>query len=806
MTLDDVSEELPVLEDSGLERRKEDVVRWTTDLIANRVIVLCSASPDVRRSALLRVARSEHFLDEVNQRFLHFRKARDRSRAAGARDLQLLPEDFALCLLPSPQREPTLVVVEAAEAKNQWARSFLDDLFGEQDVLWRHRQADLRRLDRYVVVLTEPDMLMQRDHRASVPCHRLDFAETLLLRHTGGDVAHAKELLARLEAQRQQGRWGDTEQGYHDALLRRVENARGSDDRLLLPDTDEPAPTPSNDILIKICHFTATYFPAASTQDFHEIVALIAEGENELVTGIERAKEAETKKNKNKKKNGKKAKEREEVEEEGREVKSPAPLDLGKRWKLDSTQLLEQAGLEPATGNGASLTLARSEGGAQPPSRRMTIAFADLSQRHWYQRHFIRKDHYFLLRIFDQLRAARFLFHSSEEVVAGFVSLAVEVAASNPERYGHQWVLGMLVAKSNDKVEITNTSLGEILRAFIQQFRDHHEFHNQLYVLFRGMLSEPSLVEVVERALSVLVTNHWHVDCLEVVRRLANVPSFDALRWIRSLFEHGKQELQPHAFRQLRHLAGWEGNRQLETLLVCRSWCGEHRELRSAADLAAIQLLVSLCELSLHDPRPLCGQMRSRDRFFVAAVDRGDEALLGSVLRWFIDPRVQALLRGNDRWGAHLRDLLGHWVAQDPQILGQTPLLWEPVLRRTDGGRGYTSEYLLPAIVIADCALGRQEGLEDSTDTLLRTIVSVVPKHTWRKWMEIWDTLGQCLGDVDQPLSARIDRLHGEDRQRAKQPRARIRSLRNDLKKLHGCLRSHGREAKRIQSCKTQST
>lgn len=787
LTLDEVSRPIR-LHDPGLRLDGVQIQRWATDLAEHRIIILSSASPDVARAAYIAICRTFHF-DHVEQR-----RGLDYARAEQWNRTSRSPVyGFELCILPLQESVPSLVVAEIEEDR-PLAHPILDALFSESWQGWRSHQAELENLGRHLIVFAPPDLLERMGRHTEVPCHHVDFVRPMLLRWAQGDVVRCQELVEQYQQELATTPNGGRSQRdlyhrLHDRL--RLHQVDGS------PFAEAVSPDVSSlprDPLVKACTFVATFFPRVSTQDFEELVLMVGQSESALLSDDDQ----EASDGSDGRARARQAKRDYKYKKVFRSANPLRPHEsssaLRRRWARDSASILDEAGLVLGSSEDAFETALVDN---TEPCAGMSVLFGKRSHRALHRSNFATQDHFFFLRSFELLRTRGFLFHRNESVVEGFVSMAVQVALSNPSRHGQQWLISMILhaAAVYANMDPAQDSQAEIVRALGQI----NYTHDRLYRLFRSMLWETSLVPVVESTLNMLIELGLRDHCLEIVRRLLNFPRFDAMRWLRRLLETGGDGAEK-AYVLLRYRAGAEASRQLETLLTCRAWCSDGGTMNTLPARAAFHLMMNLCERLLRSPRPLGRHRPQQGRFLVAAIDDEHEQLLPELLTWMVDPRLSSLIRQHGAWPRHLGVFVQQWIVPPelPQIHPVIAAQWDPVLRiegNEPGTLKWSSEQLLPAIAVVDCALADGGGLEPWSQRLAAAVVTAVPRTQWKSWVEVWDALARCLREVEHILSVTMRGQSPGHRAHLAAVREHTKALRKDVKQFRHLVRNHGQSA-----------
>lgn len=327
------------------------------------------------------------------------------------------------------------------------------------------------------------------------------------------------------------------------------------------------------------------------------------------------------------------------------------------------------------------------------------VDFSDPSLRPDLRAYIERHHPWFLRSQCGLLQKSGILFalNLSPAAIDGLVRLFVERAVADPADFGVAWLLDLirtsrLLLKGRD--DPADDPLDDFLMRLLEEgspLRWH--FHSRLAILIREMLDRDVLRPVVQDFFDCLITGnrrviHVHI-ALDLVSRLRAAPYFDAMKWMRRIFNEGGAGARERAEHRLISLARECGPRIYEFLSVIHDWLPDEETLPerfSPSEHVALAFPFLFCEDVARRISPeRYGEWPTRHPLFYALPDDAEKArqAIAGLMEWILDPRGAALetettdaLRTPEAVRiSFVADLVEHWawVLEGPAVEAASP-------------------------------------------------------------------------------------------------------------------------------------
>jgi gas vesicle protein len=525
---------------------QEEVEQYSQQLQAKRLIVLSCLDEEVATSAAYSLIYQQTF-SALEKRVLRTDNIKNRDR--DDLSIELLMEPYAF----GNQGRDTLIVTMPSDVDNiNFYGSLLSGRLSAKQIEER-----LREFNRLIVCLVNSTRLRERliseqhHENFSFKLIDIDYLQPLL-RHHIRDEQKAKELIEELRQQRNNGLWEENETDFYEhikaliaenalikEITRRNQRQQSSEQGYTqyIEEEIEKIKAAFQDDKTLECAvlYVATFFEQLNTTDFSKVVKCLLAGKTRPTTT-----EKITKKGKIKSIQG---------EDES----------LVEVWTAQRDKILNDYYI-------TVVTLTDS-------SRVLDFCFPYL--RRILRRYLEREQPYYLEEQFERLQKYGLLFDDSQKISDCVVSIAVDMASSNSETYGEQWLFEWVVALlGNIDREAQGGVLEEILRDLFQQMK--HEQKQRVFSrmanLTREMMQHSHLHQTIKKFLNKLIDLRFHTEVLEIVRSMRFIPNFEQLYWIKQLLERGGEETRRKTSLFLYNYIKYSGSRFNDVIKQLYDW------------------------------------------------------------------------------------------------------------------------------------------------------------------------------------------------------------------------------------------
>jgi hypothetical protein len=458
------------------------------------------------------------------------------------------------------ERKPTAVVVEGFSKQ---ASDFLDWLMTIKEFSEDRIRQQLRDNRLNVLCLVDESYFQSRGSKGSgtqrFATWPVPFLEPLLSHYFPDQSA---ELEQQIRKQQREGKWKKADSELYEQIRPYLDNeelprelaSRASAD-FATEDIDLPQFRGGQSIEDTLL-YVATYFPNLAPHEFDRVVSTLLRGKTMTVTvkSSRQNKDGET----------------ETIETE---VEKPL-LDF---WDAEPDKYLTACQLEAAPGKDS----------------RTTIDFADSEWRQELRTRLEKRHSLYLMRQFQAVQKAKFLFNSTPRIIANVMRLSVDLAVAHPDSFGKEWLFQMT------RQGATNTTSTEAEAS-------SETVHQRIPQLLRQMLGKAQLKETVEGLLKELMTAGAHDSVLYIIRGLQFAPRFDEFIWMRRLLNEADEQVRNKTYY---HLYGYIKKIGIYPLISkLDAWLPTDErtsESYSISTMYALRLLVEYCSETTEsfDPR-----------------------------------------------------------------------------------------------------------------------------------------------------------------------------------------------------------
>ena len=789
-TIDDFITELKLPDTPSLF--KEESKRWAQEIDKYRALVLFSTRTDALESAIRSLMDNIQFSATALKYVFKLRALKTRLAATEKIDHAAFKDsnnhlfcsgnDFDLCFLPTKDDGDSdtqrLLVVDATDIL---ARDFVQELFQDQLFGWEEIARRLIWAKRYLVVLTKPENLPDGyTQTLKLPVYQIPYHRLIIGNHLRHDSDRVSELIEKFERERDSGVLGDTEEVQY---LNLESSLKKEDERAI----NMQPPSIGDDPLIDAVLFLAVFFSGVSESDYHDLLIILLGDELDPLWQPPQSHE------------------------------DPAPSRplLKKRWTNNEEKVLASAGLrimqQPQLG---ALEAKLSDGRSM--RQKYAVAFVNRANRVEFEAEYLSNHRLKYLRYLGILLQAGTLFHRNPEVVASFVRVAVEVATTDPSRYGSRWILDLVFSAGPEanalQVKEHGSPVAEVLYDFRQElYRQRRDLiHDRLKKLTVEMLKYPPLEPSIRRTIEYLFDAKFYSVILELTWKLAGVQKFDSFFWLRRILDESNAPFPSRAEDQLFSLALRRLN--AHALLRCRQWIEKGN---SRSSLAAFRLIVTLGEYSFFKS-PLAYNSKSEAQVRLATwlvSDANTSELLihlmaqPSFLSWLDNTRCWR--RDQEFWFLHINTFLRNWffttsVRKALETDGAVKLaisLDEVWNRKLEDLRSQTgmprSSTIFSALVIAEAVCLSVKDSENKepfssvnieTSDFCDSLERAFENAELRRMRAIWLAIEESFSCVKFALENAGDSLGRKERKELKSLRRRSKNLSSILRQFRSNL------------------
>jgi hypothetical protein len=406
-----------------------------------------------------------------------------------------------------------------------------------------------------------------------------------------------------------------------------------------------------NDPVKNMVLYVATFFPELSRRDFNYIVSLLLEGKKTEIT-VE-LPQVKTKKGR----------------VIGTEyISKKEEKDCLEIWETDQDSLMEVCHLQ----------VIRSEIGSQIvdfslPYLRVELK-KSLEQKSLY------------INNFERIRESGLLFNSnvSQNIIENVINLAAEMAISDPNHYGGNWLRGIIIGLErhlniqvtiDPKIAPKDVNEEEIFRLIAVELENRKQQVRPIIIrlseLIREMLNYPQLQEMVKNFLENLMREQDYgavlMIVLGIVKQLRFASQFDGMYWIKQLLERGDQKAKNEAYKTLLEQAKQSGLRVYELLETLKAWLPDRdidHDKYSLSNQCALKLVIDYAMTTInHFKVAHYGVWPSKYPLFANLKDQNELAQIDSLISWVFHPGMGYVLE-NLRVGDDTYDKLSNQLSQ----------------------------------------------------------------------------------------------------------------------------------------------
>lgn len=536
----------------------KEIEAYFNELKSQRVILVECFDENVLRAATYEL---------VNRSEEHYEK-----RLLAFEGHELEQTDLHLGILVNEKigRGEKLIVVISLKSQR-----FLDSMFVEESLYAQSIKEQLEKNDIMLVCFANSGFLQEnvvgeKYSNFHFPKWTIPFLPYLLKAHFKDEAKSVEEQILQ---QRNYGLWDENNSdrefyglvyGYlrngAEQLRKEVEKRKqyeeGQSVQEFLKEIQKVRPKElvQDDQLVKnTVLYVATFFPGLSRRDFDYVVSLLLEGQKTEIT-VE-SSQVKTKK--------------------GRIIGTECILkkeekDCLEIWENGQDNLFAECHLQ----------VIRLETGSQIVDFSLPYLRGELKkyleQKSLYLKHFERFQESGLL----------FNFNVSRNIIDNLINLSVEMAVSDPNYYGGNWLMGIIIGLKQHIAIDTEIEADNEFEALIQSLAielEKEERRQQirpiiirLSELIREMLNHPQLQEMIKNFLENLMRIKQYgavlVIVLGIVKQLRFVSQFNGMYWIRQLLERGDSEAKEQAYQTLLEQAIFSGLQTDDLLGTVKTW------------------------------------------------------------------------------------------------------------------------------------------------------------------------------------------------------------------------------------------
>jgi len=499
---------------------------YSNALEADRLLLLSCADTSLSRAAVAAIIESIGITGKEQRKFLNL----------GSIPASITPDVHQLF---DRAINPTADVVLVVEALAERARPFVDSLvndgvFGRdfiRESLGTHRLL--------VVCLVDSQRFVARVEDLPFEHWAISSLEFRLRPHFPDRYS---DLAAKITAQRNDGRWSRAETDFDrqlsallksDGLLAAIEMGgpiSATDHTAPLADSDQ---SPMHLAVL----YTATFYPDLAPMEFARVLKTLLGDEQTTIS--------------------------EKVPQKGsdgtmkvEEIQRKEPLV--KIWEERSDAILRECRL---------ITTRESN---------RSVVFADGGRRDLLRVRFEEEYGVYVETRFVRAWEKRLIFDVSDRIVADVIRLTIEMAATDPNQFGRDWLL--------DNLEQLCNGSGDSVAA-LRRFAE----------LFRSMLAEPQLDALVPAILERLLQTRRHQYALELVKNLRFAPRFDDLYWLKQIIDRSDDAVRATAYMYLYNEVRRRGIGVFREIARWLPPTGRDPLTYSPSNAAALRLMLQYC-------------------------------------------------------------------------------------------------------------------------------------------------------------------------------------------------------------------
>jgi hypothetical protein len=449
---------------------------YANALEADRILLLSCSDVSLSRAAVGALIDSIGITGKERQRFLNL----------GAIPASFTPDVHQLFEGASnPNADDVVLVVEALAER---ARPFVDSLVNDSVFGRDFIRESLGTHRLLVVCLVDVQRFVTRVQDLPFEHWAISSIEYLLRPYFPDRYA---ELAAKITSQRNGGRWSRAETDFDrqlsallksDGLLAAIEMGGP------ISATDHTAPLADGDqspVHLAVL-YTATFYPDLAPMEFARVLTtLLGDEQTTIAEKVPQKASDGTMK----------------VEEMHREK------PLVKIWEERSDAILRECRL---------ITIRESN---------RSVVFADGGRRDQLRVRFEEDYGVYVETRFVRAWKKGLIFDVSDRIAADVIRLSIDMAATNPDQFGRDWLLENLEQLCNGKSDSV---------AALRRFAE----------LFRSMLAESRLDTLVPAVLERLLQARRHQHALELVKNLRFAPRFDDLYWLKQLIDRSDETVR----------------------------------------------------------------------------------------------------------------------------------------------------------------------------------------------------------------------------------------------------------------------
>lgn len=539
--------------------------------------------------------------------------------------------------------EKLIVVIDNVTKEKS---EFLDSMFTGR--LYARRMVEiLAKRDIFLIYMTKPMSLQVRLQQEKTNFHfahwNIPFLPHLLGRHFSS--FEAEELEQQIVEQRKRGLWDESNSdiefyelvsGYmrigpqrlrEEVKKRQTDGSRTRSEVLNDLKTVKPEALFTGDNEVKeVVLFVATFLPKLTLRDFEFVVGLLLQGRTAPVQI-----------------------ESQIITEQGdvKTIKKQEKKQLAEFWQQDADRILQECYLKAVRSDKLPQVIDFSL-----PYLRKEI------------RKFLEQEYpMYLQRQFERIQESGLLFNPSvsNRLTDNVICISVDMALSDPNYYGKDWLIGTVVGlKHALDFETVPGDEFELFLRILERIRGEkikRLVFARLSDLIRHMLNYAQLQEAIEDFLRDLISTKHHDVVLEIVleiaRRLRFVPQFDALGWLKRLLDQGNAEIRDKTYLSLHEQAKQCGPRVYELLEAVKTWVPERDrkfEEYSPSNRYALQFIIEYCSntTSALDPK-YYGAWPSKYPLFATLEGTEDSAKdrFRDMADWLFHPGMKSWINDN---------------------------------------------------------------------------------------------------------------------------------------------------------------
>lgn len=705
--------------------------------------------------------------------------------------------------------QQTLVIIDATEMD---ARDFVSDLLFQTRLhYFRSSVQKLTARRRWCLLLATAELLdEQRLAQPERPRRHIPHAAVPFVGPYVGGLARetsqeaARRLAERIEGQRAEGRWGSSARAVFDrlraystfeALAREVDRidaekitirTRGAGAAASQEDTESAekarerarALVADNSLVKQAILYTATTFPNLEIDDFQAVLlALLGD------RTVRAPRTGAT--------NGAGA--------------VPLEVPLRTLWFEQRTDLLRACRLLPGAKEAQQEHRAPGQLGFVDPRVIDELPHVLVETDPWIHVESLRR-----------IQESGLFFRANADLAKRLVRFAVETVSSQPERYGQEWILWMVLAagSAHRAGQGSTTSAQERLQQLLVELSGsaRSQVFNRVYHLLWAMLERPALVEMVHQFLHTLLSLHQYEALIQLLRRLRSEPAIDEGRWLRRILDEGMPAGHELATKELYAMVR-SRQRLGKALTMVLDWLPDRKATARRSSDFSLRLLLDLFQNILFgDARGEAGAYPPAHPLLSFLADSTGTDLLQRVASALFGPGADEIL--DEQWDFFANALIVFWLIPDDlqarlpdrgnALANELHVFWRGQFDVVSSryGRGFSDSpapHLFHALALADVLVllqGPQDPVRSETtalsDAILRAFHRAAPSVARLRMVQYFHAIAESLAKCVMALAVGARVTTKEEFVAKRRVEARLKYTHRVVKNLHATFKKLG--------------